>query len=117
MKYFLILLIVLLNIFEESTINQEVVNSCGSDEYRASNNQPQNVKDCDDMSEPHCKYVFIEKNGKKKAFCAIIHGKYNDEGVINDVKALIKADNLTVLGSLTNSINYLIYLVFTFLLF
>ena len=39
MKYYLILLIVLLNLFED-TINQEVVNSCGSDEYKATNNMP-----------------------------------------------------------------------------
>ena len=116
MKYYLILLIVLLNLFED-TINQEVVNSCGSDEYKATNNMPQKVEDRKDRDEPYCKYVYIEKRNEKKAFCAIIHGKYNDQDVINDVKALIKADNLTVLGSLTNSINYIIYFLFTFLLF
>ena len=116
MKYYLILLIVLLNLFED-TINQEVVNSCGSDEYKATNNMPQKVEDCKDRDEPYCKYVYIEKRNETKAFCAIIHGKYNDQDVINDVKALIGAKNLTVLGSLTNSINYIIYFLFTFLLF
>ena len=117
MKYFLILLIVLLNLFEGSTINQGVVNSCGSDKYKATIDMPQKVEDCKDRDEPYCKYVFIQKGREKKAFCAIIHGKYNDQDVINDVKALIKADNITVLGSLTNSINYIIYFLITFLLF
>ena len=116
MKYFLILLIVLLNLFEESTINQ-VVNSCGNEDYKASNNIPQNVGDCKDKDEPYCKFVSIEKGGENKSFCAIIHGKYNDPDVINDVKALIKADILTVSSSLTNSINYIIYFLLTFLLF
>ena len=116
MKYFLILLIVLLNLFEESTINQ-VVNSCGSSKYKASKEMPQNVDDCKDKDEPYCKFVSIEKGGENKSFCAIIHGKYNDPDVIDDVKDLIKAKKITVLSSLTNSINYIIYFLLTFLLF
>ena len=89
-----LLLIILFNF----VINQtgKVVNSCGKNKnYTA----PTTQEDCKDPDEKFCKFVNITKNGTNILFCAVIHGKYNDEDVLKEVKDLIKADNLEVLGS------------------
>ena len=79
------------------TINQ-VVNACGSDDIKKSTSEPNTEEDCKDNEEAACKLVEITKNSITKKYCAIIHGKYNDQDVISDVKSLIGADELKVSG-------------------
>ena len=107
-------------LFQESindSNNTKVVNSCGNDDLKYSNNMPKVKEDCEDKGEPFCKYVKITKDNISKAFCAIIHGKYNDKSVLDEVKKLIKADEVSVSGSSTYVIKYIIYLLFTIFLF
>ena len=112
MKYFFILLFLLFYLFKESTVG--VVNSCGNDKYKISNEMPEKVEDCKDVDEPHCKFVNITKDGgENKRFCAIIHGKYNDKEVLDEVERLIKA-KISVSESSRFGIKYFI---FFFLLF
>ena len=75
----------------------KVVNSCGAENIKASNNQPNKVDDCKDPEEPACKFVTVQKDDDIKKFCAIIHGKYNDEEVISEVNQLING-KITVEG-------------------
>ena len=93
----LLLLIILFNFI----LNQDrVINSCGIRNYSA----PEGEKDCKDPNEKFCKYVEIEQSdGNKIRFCAVVHGNYDDEDVWKEVKSIINAKNITVLGS-----NYLI---------
>ena len=81
-----------------SAINQ-VVNACGNEKYKKSNSEPNSVEDCKDEVEPACKLVELTKNNVIKKYCAIIHGKYNDEDVISEVKSLIGASDLKVSGT------------------
>ena len=84
----------------EGSSNQDsvkVVNSCGAENIKASNTQPNKVDDCKDPEEPACKFVTVQKDDDIKKFCAIIHGKYNDEEVISEVNQLING-KITVEG-------------------
>ena len=78
---------------------------------------PESKDDCKDLDEPFCRFVNITKHSKSKTFCAIIHGKYNDISVIEEVKNLINATYIDILAISTNKIKYIIYFLFTFLLF
>ena len=89
-----LLLIILFNFVINQTGN--VVNSCGKfKNYTA----PKTQEDCKDPDEKFCKFVNITKNGTNILFCAVIHGKYNDEEVLEDVRNLINAETIEVLGS------------------
>ena len=88
--FFFFIFILLNNKFLEETI-PEVVNSCGSGEYKTSGKQPTKREDCFEEKEPACKLVTISKDGSDKKFCAIIHGKYNDEDVKKEIENLINA--------------------------
>ena len=86
--FFFFIFIILNNKFLEQTI-PEVVNSCGSGDFKINGQQPANKDDCIDQDEPACKLVTIKKNGIiDKKFCAIIHGKYNDEDVKKEIENL-----------------------------
>ena len=115
MKYFIFLLV--LNYFIKiSSSSTKVVNSCGL----TTSDQPTCKEQCKDPNEPACKMVTVEIDHIQKKFCAIIHGKYNDDQVLKEVKDLIKGDDVTVTvegnGYMYN-LNYIIILFFTILLF
>ena len=88
MKIFIFLIILLFNL----SVRCEVVNSCGSDNFKTSNNEPSTKEDCKDPEEAACKIVTVKINGNTKKFCAIIHGKYNDEDVLKEVGNLINGE-------------------------
>ena len=71
-----------------------------------------NKEDCKDPDEPFCKFVNITKYSKNKTFCAIIHGKYNDFSVKEEVINLINATSLDILPCSTNKNKYNIYFLF-----
>ena len=94
--------ILLLFILFNQIINQNisVINSCGKDDFKISHKMPTKQDDCKDDSEKFCKYVSIkDKNNKTFAFCAVVHGNYNDKDVWEDVKEIIKVNGIEVLGS------------------
>ena len=77
--------------------DRKVINTCGKDEFKFTNQQPSNASDCDDPNEGFCKFVTIAKDGEDPVkFCANIHGDYNDKDVLEEVKNAIKAVNVTV---------------------
>ena len=110
MKIFLFL-IILLFFSQEETI-QRVVNSCGNIDYKRTGKMPESPEDCKDDDEPACKLVKITKNNRDKNFCAIIHGKYNDDDVIKEVRALVDAEKIEVLGSSFIRNKYILSFVF-----
>ena len=98
MKFNLIVIILITIHFGIIANDVPVVNSCGIDKVKLSQNQPDSIKDCeDDENEPACKLVTVYKNNKTieegntidKKFCAVIHGKYNDKNVLDSVKSVI----------------------------
>ena len=115
MKIFLFL-IILLFYSEESTIEQKVVNSCGDSEHKITGKMPTEPEHCKDDDEHACKFVNITKDGINKSFCAIIHGKFNDKDVLDEVKGLIRADNLEVLESSFIKNKYIFYFFYFFIL-
>ena len=112
MKYFIFLLV--LNYFIKiSSSSTKVVNSCGL----TTSDEPKKLEDCKDPNEPACKMVTVTIDKIKKKFCAIIHGKYNDDQVLKEVIELIKGDNVTVEGNgYMYNLNYIIILFFTIFL-
>ena len=96
MKYCLFLLLIIIELFQYQA---NVVNSCGNTGIVGSSTEPTKEEDCKDSDEPACKLVHIKKGDQEKHFCAIIHGKYNDQDVLNDVKKMINADALEVTGT------------------
>ena len=107
----IVLFIILFNFIN----NQKVVNSCGNKtDYSA----PTNKDDCKDPNEKYCKFVNIVNGTMNISFCAVIHGKYDDNDVWNEVKDLINATEIKVLGSkyLTKK-NPIFYMVFFYILF
>ena len=114
MKIFLFLIILLF--FSQVSNVDKVVNSCGNDDHKTTGKMPNEKEDCKDLDEPACRLVNITKNGQNKRFCAIIHGKYNDKDVINEIKKLIKADYLDVLESsfIKNKYIFFIFSIFLF---
>ena len=98
MKIILFVIILFFCSLEDSQEDvRPVVNSCGSSHYKTSKEQPTEQFDCKDPDEPACKLIKITKNYTQISFCGVVHGKYNDVEVINDVKNLIKVDELEVL--------------------
>ena len=111
MKIFLFL-IILLFFSREETI-QRVVNSCGNKDHKTTGKMPESPEDCKDDDEPACKLVKItKKNNRDKNFCAIIHGKYNDDDVIKEVRALVDAEKIEVLGNSFIRNKYILSFVF-----
>ena len=107
MKYFIFLL--LLNYFIKiSSSSTKVVNSCGL----TTSDQPTSKEQCKDREEPACKMVTVEINKQIKNFCAIIHGKYNDDQVLDEVKQLINGTVNVVGNACMNNLNYIIILFF-----
>ena len=116
MKCFLFLFL-FFNIIEllQSESVPPVVNSCGNP---PDTGIPSKKEDCKDDDEPACKFVTIRKGGDDKKFCAIIHGKYNDDGVINEVKNLINANEVIVEGAnFIMGTKPLLFFIFIILLF
>ena len=98
MKFNLLVIILIAIPFGIIANDVSVVNSCGIDKVRLSQNQPDSKDDCEnDKNEPACKLVTVYQNNKTigvdnpidKKFCAVIHGKYNDKNVLDSVKAVI----------------------------
>ena len=85
LKHFLLFCILINSMIKNQ---QKVINSCGND-FKNNNEMPNKTDDCKDDEEPFCKFVKITKNGDSIQFCAIIHGNYDDEDVIKEVKDLI----------------------------
>ena len=114
MKIFLFLIIILF--FSQVSNVDKVVNSCGDEAHKTTGKMPDRKEDCIDGIEPACRFVNIIKDGQNKRFCAIIHGKYNDKDVINEIKELIKAENLEVLESsfIKNKYIFFIFSIFLF---
>ena len=110
MKYFIFLFA--LNYFIKISSSTQVVNSCG----KKTSEEPSTLEDCKDPEEPACKRVAVTINGEEKKFCAIIHGKYNDEQVLEDVKDLIKGDVRVEGNGYMINLNYIIILFFTIFL-
>lgn len=73
----------------------QVVNSCGDGEGIKEGNPPNDVNDCKDKNEHACKMVTVSTvNGEgkeivEKQYCAIIHGKYNDQEVWSKVGDIV----------------------------
>ena len=88
--YLLVIILIFINL--GTIINgQSVVNSCGN-KFKTTQNQPQTQEDCKDDDEPACKLVIVYETNSDKAdkqFCAVIHGKANDNTVLDSVKKLI----------------------------
>ena len=107
----------IINQDEDSSNSRKVINSCGND-FKTKNDMPTKKEDCKDDNEIYCKFVTITKDGEDPtSFCAIIHGDYNDEGVLKEVGETIKA-TVKVEGSnhLTGK-NIIYYILFYLLLF
>ena len=92
----------------------QVVNSCGKTK---TSDQPKELSDCKDPEEPACKLVTVKINEKTKQFCAIIHGKYNDEQVLREVSELIRGEVNVKGNAFMINLNYIIILFFTILMF
>ena len=90
----------------------KVVNSCGDKDHKTTGKMPNKKEDWTEHDEPACRLVNITKNGQNKRFCAIIHGKYNDPDVINEVRALVDAEKIEVLGSSFIRNKYILSFVF-----
>ena len=110
MKYFIFLFA--LNYFIKISSSTQVVNSCG----KKTSDEPSKVEECKDLEEPACKMVTVTINKEKKKFCAIIHGKYNDDQVLKDVRALIDGDVEVEGNGYMINLNYIIILFFTIFL-
>ena len=109
MKYFIFLFA--LNYFIKISSSQ-VVNSCGL----KTSQEPSSKEKCKDPEEPACKMVTIKINDQEKKFCAIIHGKYNDVQVWEEVEKLINGKvNVEGNGFMIN-LNYIIILFFNIFL-
>ena len=122
MKMSLLFIFILLNYsFQETDQNsdqeQKVVNSCGNDKFKTSSSMPKNSDDCIDPDEPACKFVSITKNNIEKRFCAIIHGKYKDDDVKNEVEKLINAKIKIEGKGFYNKIEYMLILLCISMLF
>ena len=110
---FLFLFFNIIELLQSETVLQ-VVNSCGN----PTSGIPSKKEDCKDNDEPACKFVTIKKGQDEKKFCAIIHGKYNDEGVINEVKNLINAEEVIVEGeNFIMGTKPILFFIFIILLF
>ena len=113
------LFIILFNfiINQPETDNKKVINSCGIFNYTA----PKTEEECKDPNEEYCKFVNIATGSTNISFCAVIHGKYDDQDVWNEVKELINATDIKVLGSKyligKNPIFYLIFFYILIFLF
>ena len=111
MKFFIFLIALIY--FNNASSNDPVVNSCG----KKGSEQPNSENDCKDVEEPACKMVKVTLNRKTKQFCAIIHGKYNDEQVLEEVNKLINGTvEVTGNGFMIN-LNCIFILFFTILMF
>ena len=113
MKFFIFLIALIY--FNNISSNTQVVNSCG----KKGTEQPTSENDCKDAEEPACKMVTVALDGQSetKRFCAIIHGKYNDEQVLLEVGKLIHG-NVTVTGNgFMINLNCIFILFFTILMF
>ena len=111
MKFFILL--ITLNYFIKISSSNQVVNSCGI----KTSDEPKGESECKDKDEPACKFVTVTINGENKKFCAIIHGKYNDGQVLEEVGQLI-GGTVTVEGNgFIINLNYIIILFFTILMF
>ena len=111
MKFFILL--IALNYVIKMTSSSPVVNSCG----KKTSDEPNGENDCKDTDEPACKFVTVTINGETKKFCAIIHGKYNDKQVLEEVGQLIGGTvNVQGNGFMIN-LNYIIIFFFTILMF
>lgn len=111
----ILLFIILFNYIINQTETDKVVNSCGIDNYTA----PKKEEDCKDPNEEYCKFVNIvnENENINISFCAVIHGKYDDKDVWNEVKELIKAKEIKVLGSkYLKGKNPIFYMIFFYIL-
>ena len=109
MKFFIFL--IALNYFIK--IGNQVVNSCG----KKSSDQPTGENECKDPDEPACKFVTISIGNNTKQFCAIIHGKYNDEKVWTEVGDLINGTVRVAGNGFMINLNYIIIIFFTILMF
>ena len=90
------------------------ISSCGKPVQNNSYKSPDDPIDCKDDNEEYCKWVSILKNGTNKTFCAVIHGKYDDDSIKDEVKNLIKAEEIIILSSKFFSIKY--YFIFFYIL-
>ena len=109
----ILLFIILFNFIINQTETNKVVNSCGKTNYDA----PEKVEDCKDQNEEYCKFVNIVNGTMNISFCAVIHGKYDDRDVWNEVKELINAKEIKVSGSkYLIGKNPFIYIVFFYIL-
>ena len=112
----IVLLIILFNFIINQT-ERKVINSCGITNYT----EPQKQEDCKDPNEEYCKFVNIANETMNISFCAVIHGNYDDGDVWNEVKELINATDIKVLGSKyligKNPIFYLIFFYILLFLF
>ena len=106
MKYFIFLFA--LNYFIKISSSTQVVNSCGKKDSK----EPILSEECKDREEPACKMVTVEINKQIKNFCAIIHGKYNDDQVLKEVNALINGTVKVVGNGYMINLNYIIILFF-----
>ena len=112
------LFIILFNfIINQPETDKKVINSCGIFNYSA----PKTEEECKDPNEEYCKFVNIATGSTNISFCAVIHGKYDDQDVWNEVKELINATDIKVLGSKyligKNPIFYLIFFYILLFLF
>ena len=104
----------IINQDEASSNSRKVINSCGND-FKTKNDMPTKKEDCKDDNEIYCKFVTITKEGDTTSFCAIIHGDYNDEGVLKEVGETINA-TVKVDGSNHLTGKNIIYYIFLYLL-
>ena len=115
MKYIQIFLLL---IFFNYIINQEnselSISSCGKPIQNNNYSAPKSPEDCKDNNEEYCKWVSITKNNKNKTFCAVIHGKYDDNSIIEEVKKIVNVDAIIISGSEFYSIKY--YYIFFYIL-
>ncbi len=112
MKFFIFLIVLIY--FNNASTNDPVVNSCG----KKGTDQPNSENDCKDVEEPACKMVTVTlKDQPPKSFCAIIHGKYNDEQVLREVGALIEGDVKVTGNGFMINLNCIFILFFTILMF
>lgn len=115
--YFFVIFLSLFYIINTQGDKERVINSCGDSLDIKRGKQPKNEDDCKDKNEHACKLVTIyEKDSDvvEKKYCAIIHGKYNDEEVWRKVGDIV-GKKITIEGS-GNFINISFLVIIGFLI-
>lgn len=88
-----LILLFLLSFLLYEIKSRKVINNCGK--KGLGNEEPKAVEDCKDENEKNCRFVSVIIYGQNVSYCANIHGKYNNEDVINAFKSTVSDYGVT----------------------